>query len=229
MKNEIRIISCRIMDPENKERALNAGIRIEDYGFLSFDYSEVSGFSDTLFSEKIPLVFTSRHAVLSMEKILQYQQKFSRDFSAFCIQGITRETAEKKGFRILGEAPDAEGLSLEILKTSFEKVLYACGNLRRDTLINRLSMHGVNTEEVLVYHKILHHFQIEPPYQGISFFSPSQVDAFRKTNVLDVNIPAFCIGKTTGAYLHELGHKNTLIATESRENVLIQQIIHYFN
>ncbi len=229
MKNKIRIISCRVINPENRMQALNAGIRIEDYGFLSFHYLDGSAFADTLFSPEIPLVFTSRHAVMAVSEILRNQKHNPGDVSAFCIRGITRETAHEKGFRLLGEAPDAKSLSAVILKTPFKKVIYPCGNLRRDTLIDQLSTNGVETEEILVYRKTLHNFQIDPPYQGILFFSPSQIDAFRKTNILEDHIPAFCIGETTGTYLRELGHKNTLIATESRENVLIQQVIHYFN
>ena len=87
---------------------------------------------------------------------------------------------------------------------------------------------GITIQAVEVYHKAFSPAEI-PAFQGILFFSPSQITSFLSKNHLESQIPAFCIGATTATFLKNQGHKNIHIATAPSPTAVLEKVYQYFN
>jgi uroporphyrinogen-III synthase len=228
MSSLTRIISTRRINEHLKQEALDHGFLIADQDFLSFDYLSGNHLAEVVKNSGPAFVFTSQHAVKAVMRIIdEYQIKLVNK-DCFCIEGKTRQDAVEHGFNVLGEAGNSASLALVIAATDQQEVIFFSGNLKREELANTLTANNIKVHEHIVYHKSLLPLKVQEDYQGVMFFSPSQVDAFAAGNLLSREIPAFCIGSTTGEYLHNKGHKNTVVAEQKNTGSVLNKIYEYY-
>lgn len=228
MSSLTRIICTRKMNELDKQEAKRHGFLIVDQDFLSFDYLSDKNIAQVVENGLQPFVFTSQHAVKAVVEIMEQYQIRLINKDCFCIEGKTKQDALHHGFNVIGEAGNSASLASVIIADKQQEIVFFSGNLKREELVSTLTANNIRVNECVVYHKSLIPLKIEDDYQGIVFFSPSQVDAFKAINLLPEKVPAFCIGSTTGDYLDLQGHKNTLVAEQKNIGSVLNKIYEYY-
>ena len=222
-KNIIEIICTRPLSPEISAKTEESGISIESIDFLNIKPKPSSDFQCTLLSNEYPLVFTSTHAVHAVTHLIQKL----KSSLVFAIEGKTSKSAENIGFKIIATAANGEKLAEEIINHRTKAVLHCTTNRRRVELENGLVSSGVAYYALEVYEKELVPHKIDR-YDGIMFYSPTQVDAFLMENTIGSNVPVFCIGNTTAEHLVNLKHKNLIVAEGASTEQLVQAVLKFF-
>ncbi len=228
MMDQLVYIACtRLLDEAVKAEALKKQVQLNDDSFLNISYPDHPLLVETLRENVDPIVFTSIHAVKAVQQLInKYQFKLKTNL-AFCITGKTALCAVKNGFSILDEAVNASLLANKIIRKKSKSVLHCTANIRRNELVHELLNKGIRVKIAEVYHKELVNKKVLK-FDGVMFFSPSQVDAFLSGNMLLPHLPAFCIGATTAKHLASLNHSNIITSNISNEQALLEQVYKYY-
>jgi uroporphyrinogen-III synthase len=219
----IHIVCTRKLSAELIIRAASNGIIVRDIDLLDIQPIHVVKFESALLQSQLPLVFTSAHAVQAIAPLME---KISNQ-TAFAIEGNTSEVAKANGFNLLGIAANATQLAHAIAAKNVNSVLHCTTAHRRNELENGLANYGIGYSTLYVYEKNLTPQKIDS-FDGIMFFSPSQVDAFLIANELEIRTPAFCVGSTTANHLKEQGHQHIVIAEQASAEQLIETVLKFY-
>lgn len=220
MKRSIHIVSTKRLSEEQKKLFSDSDILLTDKDFIEITQKELPA----EISLKTHLLFTSKNAVMSVvEKSLA--QLIS--FPVFCVGSETRKLLERYGFEVIASADYAKDLAELILEKHPDvSITFFSGNLRYDTLPERLQSQGILMNEYEVYETHLHPIKVISEADGILFFSPSAVNSFLQNNSLQSQT-CFCIGTTTATALENITHNIEIADKPTIKNVLLQCIKHY--
>jgi uroporphyrinogen-III synthase len=172
------------------------------------------------------LVFTSKHALLALEKAAGLDL-LPKDHAVYCISGRTQDYAKKLGFKVKGAAANSRELAACIQKDGVKQVLHLTSNIRLADFQDVLVSQNIGHTAIEVYHKEKQEYTWDD-YAGVAFFSPSQIDAFLTCNTLQKEKPIFCIGHTTADYGIHMGFKRILVSESSSEEDIVKKIIDYY-
>jgi uroporphyrinogen-III synthase len=140
----------------------------------------------------LPWVITSQSAA----KIIKESPKVSTK-----IYAVGQKTASHFKGAIFPTISNSLELAKLIKKNKEKKVLFFCGNKRREDLPNYLNLANIEVKEVVVYDTEIIDKNVNlHDYDGLAFMSPSAVNAMAKKNGFG-NLKCFAIGKTTGEAL----------------------------
>jgi uroporphyrinogen-III synthase len=154
-----------------------------------------------LFDSNIPWVITSKTAAKVIKKFPILSNK---------IYVVGKKTAKHFKNAIYPKIHTALELAKLIEFNKEKKVIFFCGDKRRNDLPNYLKSVAIEVEEVVVYHsKIIDKTVNLLDYNGLAFMSPSSVHAMAKKNGFG-NLSCFAIGKTTGEALKQYGQNYKL-------------------
>jgi uroporphyrinogen-III synthase len=220
MDSNIRILSTKKLQTNQKQFLLNAG-----FGLIEADFIQIEFQKFTLTETFQNLIFTSQNAVLSV--LNQVESDFLKDQNCFCVGIKTKKLLENRGCKVIECFDYAEELVDCLLKNyASEKFTFFSGNLRKDTLPQAFIKNNIVFQEIQVYLTVLKSHKIQNQVQGILFFSPSAVQSYLKNHEISNEI-CFCIGKTTALELENITN-NIIIANQpSIENVIIKCIKYY--
>ena len=218
--SEVRILSTRKLQPNQKMFLLNAGFSVVESDFIAIEHKNF-----TLDSINENLIFTSVNAVRSVSQNADVQE--IRRSPCFCVGEKTASLLDEVGFTVVEIADNASALA-EIIRNEYvsEKFTFFCGNLRMETLPMSLKIAGTTFNEIEVYDTVLNPQQIKAPVDGILFYSPSGVDSYLIENKI-TNEVCFCIGETTAKALHGKTNNIVIANKPSVENAIIQAINHF--
>ena len=103
-------------------------------------------------------------------------------------------------------------------------IIHWCGNRRRDELGDQLKEAGFRYFDFEVYQTELNNIRIpEVKTDAILFYSPSAVEAFRRSGGFDRNLPELiAIGSTTGEALSLESGKHVHIPSEPSTEALLE-------
>lgn len=219
----IHIVCTRSLKHELIAVAKSAGIFISAIKFLQIKTISTAEFEDIILSSEFPLVFTSTHAVHAVSTL----KARLNNRTVFALDGNTSASAKSAGFKILATAPDATSLAIQIAAQRIKAILHCTTVNRRDELKIGLESCNITYQAIEVYEKEFTPKKVDP-FDGIMFFSPSQIDAFLTKNKLSPDLPAFCIGATTAQHLANLQHKNILKADQASAVQLVQTVLKYY-
>ena len=174
------------------------------------------------------VVFTSMNAV---EAVAAYLNGHEPQWKIYSI-GTTTDQLINKYFGeglVAGTAFNAADLAALIVKDRLtEKLIFFCGNQRRDELPAMLRKNNIAVTEIEVYQTTAVPHKIDKVYDGILFFSPSAAESFFLNNTVSPQTILFAIGNTTADAIKSFSDNKTIIAdTASKEN-LVKQMIAYF-
>ena len=222
MASPFRIVSTKLIPEAVKLRYENENIVINDLPFLTIDYVD----NDQIHLDSLALdrsiIFTSQHGVIGMKS--QSSEAVLLGKRCYCINGVTKETAIRHGIEVIDSAPNATRLAEQIIKRGDQNLYHMTTSNRREELYKILDEHQIKVTPFIVYQKKINHHRVEN-FDAVSFFSPSQIDAFFNSgNELDPYLPAYCIGSTTGNHLASYSHKNILVASEPTLDSVFQLI-----
>jgi uroporphyrinogen-III synthase len=213
-------LSTQAVSASLRDEAAQKGIRLDAVPFIRTELLEAG---------ELPAgpgiaVFTSQHAVEALPAIGQ-------EWTVYCIEGATRRLVEERfGTGIIaGTASSAEELAKKIIESNpGQRVVFFCGDLRRQELPVLLRGAGLVVEERIVYRTVLTPQRVEGVYDGIVFFSPSAVESFFSANSISGGTVCFAIGRTTAAAVRARTGREAIIAGKPDKEVLIHEMITHF-
>jgi uroporphyrinogen-III synthase len=220
MKNQVRIVSTKKLQANQKQYLLNANFSVVEADFIKIKLKKF-----TYKSKFQNLIFSSQNAV---ESILNNNKlELLRSKKCFCVGQKTKTNLELNGFKVIESADYASELASTICNQyNEESFVFFNGNLRREILPDSLTLANVRFEEIEVYETMLTPHIINSKPDGILFFSPSAVESYVQANII-TDETCFCIGKTTAEPIEKIT-TNCIIANQpSIENVIIQCIKYY--
>lgn len=224
MHDTVRVLSTKILQPNQKQFLLNAGLNVVEANFISIEYYqlEIENTNDNL-------IFTSQNSVTSILKTSKVEDLKSKP--VFCVGIKTKDLLEKNGFEVLEFTNYAAEL-VKILgsKYSDRKYTFFSGNLRHETIPQGLRDYNISFNEIEVYKTVLSPQKIQSSAEAIMFFSPSGVESYLMRNSFEENQQFFCIGTTTSQALidQKVSEDQIHIATvQTVENTIIQVINYY--
>jgi len=230
-QNKIKILSTRPLQQAIIDKAAAKNIYIETISFIETEkvLDDIIQKNITmLLSEKLIAVFTSMNAV---EAVVVHLNDAKPDWKIFCI-GSTTKNLVKEYFgenSIAGTADSASALAdVIIANEDISSVTFFCGNQRREELPERLSQHGIELNEFVVYKTIPSSHQTSSEYDAIIFYSPSAVNSFFLTNKINQHTILFAIGNTTANEIKKHSNNKVIIAEEASKELLVDQAINYF-
>lgn len=231
MGNKIQILSTKPVGVELARIAGEHNICIDGVSFIETEEiisEELKKIIAALSQQNITAVFTSAKAVNAVKKLLPAKPSWK----IFCIGYQTKNSAadtfsEKN---IIGIADNGEDLGEEIIKqSSIKKIIFFCGNQRRETLPEKLKKNGIELEEIVVYKTIEKPKIISKHYAGILFFSPSGVRSFFSVNKINETVQSFAIGATTAKEIKTYSQLPIIVSEHPDKEELVQLVIKHFS
>ncbi len=230
-QNKINILSTRPLPQATLDKAAAKNFNIETISFIETDrvLDDVTQKNITaLLSEKLIVVFTSMNAV---EAVAIHLNDVKPDWRIFCIGYNTKNLVKKYfgGNSIAGTADSASALAdLIITSKEISSVTFFCGNQRREELPERLSKHGMELKELVVYKTIPSLQQITREYDAIIFYSPSAVHSFFSINKINLQTILFAIGHTTANEIKKHCNNKIIMAEAPSKELLVEQALNFF-
>lgn len=226
MSNLIHIACLKKIDPKHQSKGLSNDLKIVEHPLIKYTYLCNDLILKTL-NKNIPFVFTSANAIQAVVDCAKKNDVNIQEKIVYSIKGKTSKLVCKSGFLIKTTAKNGTELANGIVENKESEVIHFTANMRRHELQQILLENKVKYEVCEVYHKEKNAVAV-PYFEGVMFFSPSQVDIFKEMNSLKPEIPAFCIGKTTANHLKQVGHENILIAEKSSVDSVLDLVYKYF-
>ncbi len=231
MENKIQILSTKAIGTELAHIASEHHICIDEISFIKTEEvvsEELKKRIAALSQQNITVVFTSANAVNAVKKLLPGKPSWK----IFCIGHQTKNAAVDtfSEENIIGIADNGEELGEEIIKhSSVKKIIFFCGNQRRETLPEKLKKNGIELEEIVVYKTIEKPQIISKHYDGILFFSPSGVRSFFSVNKIKEPVQLFAIGTTTAKEIKKYSQLPVITPKHPDKEELVQLVIKHFS
>ncbi len=201
----LKVLSTKLLDKSLIDSAREIGIALTCVDLISIQ--NVS-FDTSLTSGSDAVVFTSSNAVKSFFENVRLSKSSLGDSGikqVFALSGKTKDELAHNGIISLAVADSAALLADMISADSrIRSVLHICGNLKLDTLENKLRTSGIECHSLIVYETILTGIKMDQTFDAIMFYSPSGVDSFLIKNKLNKDTLYCCIGATTAEKLQSI-------------------------
>jgi uroporphyrinogen-III synthase len=224
-----KILSTKKLSSEVLDKADN--VTIDQLPFISTEPIKNEELKKKLkgyLQQNINAVFTSQNAVKAFEQIANA----SVPWKIFSLANATRDLVAKTfdEDKISGTAANAADLAGVISKDeSIKKVVFFCGDQKREDLPSILKSKGIEVEEVIVYETSETPQKVSGKYDGILFFSPSAVNSFFSLNKINKETQLFAIGNTTADAIKLSVDKKIIIAEKPAEENMIDTMLAHFN
>jgi len=187
------------------------------------------------------LAFTSAHGVRGFSRVLRKHGLDSRALSNCRVAAIGRATS--RALHRVGIAADVVGkggagaLAEAILAASAtppSRVLFPCGDHRRDELIDGLKRAGSVVEAIAVYraHPVAVTDEAKSAlklgFDAVLFYSPSAVTNFAA--VFDAgDTVAACIGESTAHAARRAGFDRVMTSAETTDEAMLNVLVRHFD
>lgn len=242
MNQPLDIFVTRELSEEQIEYAEDLGLNVVIEPAIEIEFREDWFAIEMTFksSKKPVLAFTSQNGVKALEFFQSTGGQIPEKAIFYAVGKKTAEALENLGFdAIVPDHQDGIGLAQKIAE-DFSKmkdsekptVLHFCGDKRRDEFRQFLSDSDVHVRDMVVYNTILKSMRL-PNHKtdGILFYSPSAVQAFRDSGGLrNKNLPElFAIGETTAEELSIETGKHVHVSPEPNTKDLLEHVADVLN
>ena len=231
MQRNIRLLSTRLLDENITSTVADVNIKIHSVSFISIQpivTDELNYILQQLSLQPLCVVFTSLNAASAVAE----QIKTNNNWQIFCTSGRTKEyIANSFGEHAIAvSAKNANVLAERIIASnSVKKVVFFCGDQHLHHLPEKLKVHGITTEEIIVYSTVQTPVFIDEQYDGILFFSPSAVHSFFLMNTVPVDTVFFSIGDTTTTVIQSYCTNKIITSEWPGVDNLLEQVTHFYN
>lgn len=232
MQNRIQILSTRPLHETLMQEADQAGIDIDELSFIQTTPIQSISIQKEIqeaILQSITTIFTSMNAV----EVVALQIKVKKpSWKIYCIGTTTHQLVVEHFGQdaVIGTANDAEALAKLIVQDQPKgKLIFFCGDQRRDDLPRLLQQNSLELKEIIVYHTTTIKHQIQKIYDGILFFSPSGVESFFSNNQLTEKTILFAIGNATAKEIKKYSNNQIVISDQPGKEKLASRMIDFFN
>lgn len=175
--------------------SLNKNVGIDMSDFITVRHQRIK---TTELNKEMPhVILTSQNAVEAL--IDSSEGKDLKIGDIYCVGRRTKRLIEKRLGKVKHSASSARKLA-DFLVQNFstpQEFTFFCGDLRRDELPKILEEHKHTVHEIISYLTLMTPDELNTPYEGLLFFSPSGIESYLQKNKPGSEV-AFCIGSTTG-------------------------------
>lgn len=226
------ILSTKELEPSLKEAVTQKGIELTEVAFISVQPIRTKEKQTAIeewmnYPEKIALVFTSQHAAATVISLIDDVYYVNANQGIFCLDGSTRKAVLQyfKEDSIVATGSSGVELAEKIIDNgSFQKVVFFCGNQRREELPALLKEKGIEVTEVIVYETTPTPVVTTDNFDAVLFFSPSAVQSFFEVNSIPPTTACFAIGPTTAAAIAEYTSNRIITSAEPSQEMMITSV-----
>lgn len=232
MKDKIiSILSTRLLDEILIKKAAQCNIVIDSVAFIETQNVASADIAEEIIglaSKQITAVFTSMNGAGAVIETLK-NNSLQPLWNIYCIGAATQSVIRKyfSFAEITGIGKNALELSESIIRNNEKKVIFFCGNQRRDELPENLRKNGIEVKELVVYETNEIQAKIEKSYKGILFFSPSAVKSFFSVNSISADTVLFSIGDTTADAIKKNSDNKLIISDLPSKEELVEMAIKF--
>jgi uroporphyrinogen-III synthase len=234
LEKKHQILVTRALSEKQIKLAESLGLDVVIEPAIEIKYRNDWFAVETIFKTipKPVLAFTSKNGVDAFDLYRESGSSFPEDAPVYAVGEKTAEALREIGLKArIPEQKNGAGLAKKVaddfLGTSGLKdatVLHFCGDKRRDEFRQFLQDSEIKVRDVVVYETILLSMNLPKiQFDGILFYSPSAVQAFRESGgfINPVQSELFAIGSTTAEELSIESGKHVHISPEpDTENFL---------
>jgi uroporphyrinogen-III synthase len=230
-QTKIQILSTRPLDNALIDEAALNNIIIDIMSFIKtekFINAEAKKRITELLTQNATVIFTSINAVNALKKYVSP----ALFWKIYCIGNTTKNLVTQVFGKesIAGFAYNGGQLSEVILNNNLlKKVIFFCGDKRRDEIPETLEKNKVAVEEIIVYKTIETPGTIRKEYDGILFYSPGAVESFFKKNAISGRTQLFAIGATTANAIEQFSNQPVISAEIPGKENLVNVAVNYFS
>ena len=230
MKNNLTILSTKILKPYIKNQLLGNDFNVVEHDFIKLINIEAPEAKSIVTSHLPNYIFTSKKGVKSfVEYVSKNKITLDKKSNFYALSGETQIALEDEGYKVNFSKDNAQSLANEIISVSKEKkFIFFCGNKRRVELPDAMHNAGLQLTEIVLYKNILQPLKINVKYEAVLFFSPSAVQSFFSKNKVAEKTTLFAIGNTTANEIKKFSNNKIVISDEPGKENLVQKMIEYF-
>lgn len=231
---KVNILCTKQLEPLLAGKAAVQGIRMVMKPFIQVNHAdtpEAASAIRQLDGESV-WAFTSHHAVESLHFLARkHGLTLPTPPGAYTMDGRTAEKCRQlfPGVEIMGMANNARSLGLHIAKKDENKVVFFCGNLRRQELPDILKNENIGLKEIQVYETVSTPVKVTEHFDGIMFFSPSGINSYLEQNNLPSHAVCFAIGETTANELRKITKGQIRTAPQPTQESIVNLVIAYYS
>ena len=235
MKKPYSILVTRELSEEQISLAEGLDLKIVIEPAIRIEYRNDWFAVETILknTEQPIFAFTSQNGVIAFERFFKTHPGFSISDPIYAVGKKTAKALFEIGIDArIPKQQDGAGLAQKIVEDFSSdaelkdaSVLHFCGDKRRDEFRQFLQDSDIDVRDVVVYKTILNNMDIPKiPVEGILFFSPSAVQAYRNSGgFLNKQLPElFAIGSTTAEELSIETGKHVHISPEPSTEALLK-------
>jgi uroporphyrinogen-III synthase len=222
-----KILVTRNLTDQQIELAERLGLDIVIEPAIEISYRDNWFAVETILKavKKSAFAFTSQNGVAAFERFRQAGSKFPSGVPVYAVGYKTAEALKEIGIEpIIPKQQSGTGLAKKI-KADFDNdsslkdttILHFCGDKRRDEFRQFLQDSEIKVRDVVVYETKLNSMELlNIQFDGILFYSPSAVQAFRSSGgfMNTALTELFAIGETTAEELSIESGKHVHISPE---------------
>lgn len=229
----INVLSTRPLDEVLVKKAQERQISIDSISFIKTENiinSYISEEVKALAAQAIIAVFTSMNGAQAVIKILA-KDALQPKWKIYCTGAATQSLLREyfTAVEISGTGKNATELSETIISDNVKKVIFFCGDQRRDELPEHLQQNNIEVKEIVVYETKQIPIKIEKEYNAILFYSPSAVKSFFSVNSISANAVLFSIGNTTAEEIKKNCNNKIIVSDFPAKDKLIEEATAYFD
>lgn len=235
---QYKILSTKKLNPSLIEEAKQKSIEVWEEEFIeikpiSTKEKHTAIFQWTSYPDPIAVVFTSRHAVTNTFNHLHSEDTYyvPQQWNIFCLEGATKQAVDEQGFgkQVIDTAANAALLAQKIIANgNFNKVVFFCGNKRRDELPALLKENNIDLHEIVVYETVETPVITTHDADAILFFSPSAVKSFFTVNRINKKTTCFAIGDSTAKTIANYTGNRVITSEQPTAEMMMAAVWFYF-
>ena len=213
------VLFTKELDLNGLKSELGNDILIDSIPSLQITLTDSDEILNQVDSNRKQFLITSQNSVQAIKTL-----DLKGDF--YVVGKKTAQRLREVGFNVVVEKDYAQELADEILNQETEKQWnFFCGNTRRDLLVDVLSKHGHQINEIITYQSQPIENKMNQVYDAYVFFSPLSFQTFVKNNPIPNESLIFTVGKTTTKAVEEIYKNHTIITAEiPLVEVVVKQI-----
>ena len=229
----VNILCTKKIEPLLAGKAAVHDIRIKVIPFIRIHFLVNQETADAFMkiNDNAVFIFTSSNAVEAFYKLVKsHQLGYDKFAKVYAMDGRTVGKIKElfPQFQIVNTAPKASELAKHIIANNEKKLVFLCGNLRRQELPSALKEKGIELEEIQVYRTESTPEKVEEKFDGVIFFSPSACSSFFGKNQLSTGVSCFAVGETTAQAIKEHTNNKIIVADHPTQELVIDTIIDYY-
>lgn len=230
-KRRIQILSTGEVNNDVIDLAVHSSIDMDVIPFIRTEALKTDLIKEQiekLSSERCNVIFTSANAVRAVGSMAS----LISGWKIYCLQNSTLQEVRRVfgDVQVAGTSSDAKGLAHILIKERPEgKMVFFCGDMRREELPRLLRENEFVLVEKIVYKTVLIPEKLNKKYDGIIFYSPSAVKSFLSLNKFTINAIVFALGESTAQELKKSHGLRIVVSEEPSKMKLIQELITFFN